>query len=72
MLVYARNSFVSTLKLAALVFAFITLTILPVIVLDYLAVTEQPVLPLFATTQGLIASTLIAICYFWIRGRFVK
>jgi hypothetical protein len=72
MLVYARKSFASTLKLAALILVFLSLTLMPIVVVDYLKLAEQPVLPLLATTKGLIASTVMAACYFWVRGRFVK
>tara|TARA_R110002049_G_scaffold177382_12_gene344547 strand:+ start:786 stop:1163 length:378 start_codon:yes stop_codon:yes gene_type:complete len=72
MLAYACKSLASTLKLAALVIGFVALVMLPVVVLDYFPATEEPLLPLFASTQGLLASTAVAVCYFWVRGLFAK
>ena len=72
MLVYARQAFTSTLKLAAIILVFVSLVLLPVVIVDYLQLTKQPILALLSTTKGLIASTVMAACYFWIRGRFAK
>ena len=72
MLTYARQSFTRTLKLAFFVLVFISVTLVPVFISDYCKLTTQPVLPVFATTAGLVISTLVAICYYWLRSRVVK
>ena len=72
MLVYARQAFTSTLRLAAIILIFVALILLPVVIVDYLKLTEQPVLALLSTARGLMASTIIAAGYFWLRGRFAK
>ena len=72
MLVYARKVFSCTIKLAAIMVVFISLTLLPVFIVDFLQITEQPVLHLLGTTEGLVTSTAIAAGYFWLRGRFAR
>ena len=72
MLVYAKQAFTRTLKLATIILVFVAMVLLPVVIFDYLQLTEQPVLALLSTTKGLIASTIMAIFYFWLRGRFAK
>ena len=72
MLVYARQAFTNTLKLAAIILISVALILLPVVIVDYLKLAEQPVLALLGTTKGLVASTVIAAGYFWLRGRFVR
>jgi hypothetical protein len=72
MLVYARKALTSTLKLAAIMSIFIVLALLPVFIVDFFGITEQSVLSLLGTTRGLVASTLIAACYFWLRGRLAR
>lgn len=72
MLVYARKSFASTFKLAIFILILASLTLIPIVIVDYFKLTAQPVLQLLATTKGLIASTIMATCYFWLRSRLVK
>ena len=72
MLAYACKSFTSTLKLAAWLFVFVVVILAPIVIADYFQFSGHPVLPLLATTKGLLASTAIAACYIWVRARFVK
>lgn len=72
MLAYARKTFTNTLKLAAILLIFLFLTLSPVFIVDFLEVTDRPVLSLLATTKGLVTSTAAAASYFWLRGRFAK
>ena len=72
MLVYAKKSFASTLKLAGLILVFVVLVLIPVFVVDYFKLTDQSVFLQLSTAKGLIVSTIVAMCYFWIRGRLAK
>ena len=69
MLVYARKSFICTLRLAGIMIIFIALILMPVFAVDHFKPTDQSVFLLLSTAKGLIASTIVAMCYFWLRSR---
>ena len=72
MLAYAGKSLGNTLKLAAWMLVFIALALVPALVIDYFRLTGEPVLALLSSPPGLIASTVCAIAYAWLRGRFAR
>ena len=72
MLVYAKKSFTSTLRLAGIMLIFMALVLIPVFAVDHFKLTNQSVFLLLSTAKGLTVSTVLAISYFWLRGRLVK
>lgn len=72
MLVYAKKSFTSTLKLAGIILIFLALVLIPVFAVDHFKLTNQSVFLLLGTAKGLTVSTVLAMSYFWLRSRLVK